>query len=212
MRQLLSFLILFSLPAFSHAQYEEYESYQTFSDLDKYQRDYGLVLLPGAVYYSIQEANSVSGATVSDRKRNVLFYDVRMYYIFRGGFTFGLLYGGESQDINGGAPKTERSNIGLTFGYIKWGWTVLSTYLPYSIQTLSGTADVSEYSKGSGFQLDFAYHFRLGNHFSIGPQITYKNIQYKEAESATTSIDTTSSSTHSVVVPMISIMINLFRG
>lgn len=212
MRILMSFLSLFFLSSYSSAQYEEYESYQTFSDLDKYQRDYGLVLLPGAVYYSIQESNTVGSSTVSDRKRNVLFYDARMYYIFRGGFTFGLLYGGESQDINGGAPKTQRTNIGMTFGYIKWGWTALATYLPYSVQTLSGTTDVSEYSKGSGFQMDFAYHFRLGSNFSIGPQITYKNIQYKEAESATTSVDADASSTHTVVVPMISIMINLFRG
>lgn len=207
---ILTIVLLFSLPL--HAQYDEYESYQTFSDLDKYQRDFGLVVLPAGVYYLIDENNEVPGAGVTDRQREVMLFDVRMAYIFRGGFTFGLLYSGESQDINRGGPKTQRNSIGLTFGYIKWGWTFMGSYLPYSVQTLSGTTDVSEYSKGSGFQLDFAYHFRLGRFFSIGPQLTYKNIIYKEAESAATSVDADSNSKHSVLVPMVSVMINLFRG
>ena len=200
------------MSAHSYGQYEEYESYQTFSDLDQYQRDFGLVLLPSAIYYSVNESNSVTGSTVNDRKRDVSLYDLRMYYIFRGGFTFGLLYGVESQDINGGGPKTDRTNIGLTFGYIKWGWTALASYLPYSVQTLSGTADISEYSKGSGVQLDMAYHFRLGRYFSIGPQITFKSINYKEGESVATGSDATASSTHTVLTPMISMMFNLFKG
>lgn len=207
---LLMFTVFFSIS--SHAQYEEYESYQTFSDLDKYQRDYGLVVIPAGIYYLIDESNSVPGATVSDRQREVLLYDLRMAYIFRGGFTFGLLYSGESQNINNGGPKTDRSSIGLSFGYIKWGWTFVGSYLPYSLQTLSGTTDVSEYSKGSGFQLDFAYHFRLSPYFSIGPQLSYKNIIYKEGESATTNLDATADSNHSVLTPMISLMINLYRG
>ncbi|MCJ8275294.1 MAG: hypothetical protein MJK18_00495 [Bdellovibrionales bacterium] len=207
---LIIFATLFSVN--SWAQYEDYESYQTFSDLDEYQRDYGLVFMPAATFFQVDENNSVSGQNVNNRKREIFLYDLKLYYIFRGGFTFGLLYGNERQVVNSNAPKTERTNIGLTFGYVRWGWTALATYLPYSIQTLEGTADISEYSKGTGVQVDLAYHLRLSRWFSVGPMMSYRYINYDQAENATTSVNANASSTHSEFIPFISLMFNIHRG
>jgi hypothetical protein len=193
------------------AQYEDYESYQTFSDLDQNQRDYGLTLLSSFIYTDISESNSVTGQTFSDRKRNLLIYDFKMGYIFRGGFYFGLLYSGDTQDIDTTSPKTNRESLGLTFGIVRRGFSFMGSYMPYSRQSISGALDVTEYSKGSGFQLDFSYYFRLGRFLSIGPQLAYKSYQYNEAEDLT-NFDSTANSKHRVLTPMLSLLINLYRG
>lgn len=208
---ILSILIVFASSNL-FAQYEEYESYQSFSDLDKYQRDFGLIITPSLMYTGVDEANDVPGATVNDYSRNLFFYDIKMGYIFRGGFYFGLLYAGETQNIDFSNPQTSRESVGLSIGYYRFGFAISGTYFPYSKQTITGADDASEYSDGMGYQLDLAYYFRLGRYFSIGPQMVYKTINYKEAESATGTIDVDGNSKHTIFTPMISLLFNLYRG
>ena len=210
MFRILIFILLTGPQVF--AQYEDYGSYETFSDLDKYQRDYGLIFTPSLIYTTIEESNQVGTNTVSDRSRGLLFYDIRLGYVFRGGFYFGLLYAGETQEVNSSAPTTSRESLGISFGYLRHGWSLSGTFFPYSKQTLTNTTDVSQYSEGLGFQVDAAYYFRIGNYFSVGPQLVFKSINYGQAESATTSVNANASSTHSVFTPMLSMIINLYRG
>jgi len=192
--------------------YDEYKTYDTFTELDKYQRDFGLIFLPGLMYSNIEENNEISGATVSDRKRGLIYYDVRLGYIFHSGFYFGILYGGESQDINNSQPMTSRESVGMSFGYMRRGWAFTGTFYPYSKQTLENTTDISAYTEGLGYQLDAAYYFRIGSHFSFGPQLVFKSFRYGKGENATTSVNNDASSQHDVFTPMITIMINLYRG
>lgn len=196
------------------AQYEDYQSYETFSELDRYQRDYGLIFVPSLMYMNIQESNEVTGGTANDRGRGVFLYDVRLGYIFRGGFYFGILYAGESQDIENSAtslPTTNRESVGMSFGYIYKGWSFVGTVYPYSKQSLEN-ADALTYSEGFGYQLDAAYYFRMGRYFSIGPQLVFKSIDYGKAENAVTNVNTDASASHTVFTPMISMIINLYRG
>lgn len=204
--------LFFFFASVAQGQYEDYESYQTFTDLDKYQRDYGLIFTPSFIYMNVDENNSAPGQVVSSRSRNILFYDMKFGYIFRGGFYFGLLYAGESQNINTSRPESTRESLGMSFGYIRWGWALTATFFPYSKQTLTGASDVSEYADGLGFQADVAYYFRLGNHVSVGPQLVYKSINYSEAEAATGNLDYTADSQHSVLTPMITLIFNIYRG
>ncbi|MCB0378841.1 MAG: hypothetical protein KDD33_10135 [Bdellovibrionales bacterium] len=206
------FLMILLFCQVAGAQYEKYEAYQTFSDLERYERDYGLAFLVSGVSYLIDEKNQVSGTSVNDRSRLVTLMDLKLSYIFRGGFYFGILFGSESQNINRGGPKTSRESLGFSFGYVRYGWTFLGSWLAHSVQKVEGATDVSEYAKGSGFQLDLAYHWRLNSYFSLGPQLSYKSITYREAESATGAVDADADSTHNILVPMVSLIINLYRG
>jgi hypothetical protein len=88
----------------------------------------------------------------------------------------------------------------------------VGTFFPYSKQELENTADISRYSEGLGFQLEAGYFFRLNRHFSIGPQFVYKNIQYGEGVDALTSVSGDASSSHTIFTPMVSLLINLYRG
>ncbi len=209
MRSLFFILFLSSFQCF--AQYEDYKSYDTFSELDKWQRDYGLVFIPSLFYNQIDENNDVSGAVVGDRTRNLTFYDVQLGYIFRNGFYFGVLYTGETQDINEGNPTTSRASLGASFGYIRHGWAFKGTFFPYSKQTLENLT-VSDYTEGWGYQLDAAYYFRLGRFVSIGPQLVYKSFEYGKAEAAATNVTSDASSKHNVFTPMISFLFNIYRG
>ncbi len=204
------FIILFAHSAVQ-AQYEDYKSYETFSDLDKWQRDYGLVFSPSLFYNRIDENNQVTGGGVADRTRSFLFYDIQLGYIFRNGFYFGVLYTGETQDIDGSAPLTSRTSLGASFGYVKYGWALKGTFFPYSKQALENVAE-SDYTEGLGFQVDATYYFRLGRFLSIGPQLVYKSFRYGKAESASTNVTADASSQHDVFTPMISFLINIYRG
>lgn len=201
-------------PILAQAQYEDYASYETFSELDRYQRDYGLVFLPSLIWMDIQEDNRINGTTVGDRGRNLLLYDVRLGYIFRGGFYFGILYSGDSVDVDTNSPKIQRESLGASFGYIYRGWAMTATWFPYSEQTLGGsnTNNVGRFSKGMGFQLDAAYYYRLNEYISLGPQLVYKNFQYSEAVSSATNIHADADSNHSVLTPMLTFMFNIYRG
>ncbi len=205
------FIFVLLCSSLSFGQYEDYKSYETFSDLDKWQRDYGLVLVPSLFYNRIEENNEVTSGGVSDRTRSLLFYDIQLGYIFRNGFYFGVLYTGESQDIDDSSPLTNRESLGASIGYIKYGWAFKGTLFPYSKQALENVT-VSDYTEGWGYQLDAAYYFRLGRFFSIGPQLVFKSFQYGKAESAATSVTTDANSQHDVFTPMLSILINLYRG
>ncbi len=205
-------LLIFLVSVHAHAQYEEYESYETFTELDKFQRDYGLILSPSFMYSSIEENNQVSGATPTDRTRSLLFYDLRLGYIFRGGFYFGILYSGETENINDSAPETTRESVGLSFGYTRKGWSVTGTFIPYSKQSLQNTLDYSAYTEGMGYQIDGAYYFRLGRFFSIGPQLVFKSLKYGKGENVSTSVNQDATSQHDVLTPMLSMVINLYRG
>lgn len=207
------FLICLFFSATTFAQYDDYQSYQTFTDLDRDQIDFGLVFVPSFGYLSINEQNDVPGDTVIDRKRDVLLYDLRMGYVFRGGFYFGILVTGESHEVNTRAPKADRQGVGLSLGFLKNGWNVTGHFFPYSKQELVGTGDtISEYSNGTGFQLDAAYYFRISRYVSVGPQLVYKSFQYGEAENSVTNNDSSAGSTHTVLSPMLSFMFNLYRG
>jgi hypothetical protein len=199
------------IPTMVSAQYEDYKSYETFSELDKWERDYGLIFSPTLFYNRINEDNEISAGTAGDLSRSLLFYDFQLGYIFRSGFYFGVLYTGETQDINGSAPLTTRSSLGASFGYIRRGWSFKATLFPYSQQALENQA-VSDYTEGLGYQVDVGYYFRLGRFVSLGPQLVYKSFRYGKAENATTNVTTDASSQHDVFTPMISFLFNLYRG
>lgn len=214
MHYIIALLLLLGQGAWAQDKYNEYETYETFSELDRFQRDYGLIFIPSLIYTKIEEDNEISGGTVTDRSRNLFIYDVRLGYIFRGGFYFGILYAGESQDVSNSstsAPNTSRESVGLSFGYIKKGLSLTASLFPYSKQSLENVT-VSDYSEGFGYQLDAAYYFRLGRYASLGPQIVFKSIRYGRSVDGTTNVSSDASSQHDVFTPMVSLMINLYRG
>ena len=190
----------------SHAQYEDYEGYQNFGLDESRYTEYGFAFTPSLIYLDITEDNQYTGGTATDRSRTVGLYDLRLGYFFRRGFYFGMAYSLENQKINQSGVETDRTSIGMTLGYKKRGWTLFATYFLHSAQTLENTSDnITDYSKGSGFQFDFSYHFKVSPFFSLGPMVTYKSFQYKEAQNSSNST-TDASSTHSALTPMLSLM------
>ena len=193
----------------SHAQYQEYDDYQSFGLDESRYTGYGFAFTPSLIYLDINEDNQYTGGTATDRTRTVSLYDLRLGYFFRKGFYFGMAYAIENQKINQNGVKTDRTSIGMTLGFKKKGWTLFAAYYLHSAQTLENAGDfITDYSKGSGFQFDFAYHFKVTHFFSLGPMVTYKSFQYKEAQNITNST-TTANSTHSTLTPMLSLMFHL---
>jgi hypothetical protein len=205
-------LSLLFVPHLAWSQYEDYASYDSFTELDNRQKDWGLVFLPSFIYTSTSEANETTGATAIDYERTTLSYDVRIGYIFKSGFYFGCLYAGENSDVDNSLPETSRTSFGFSFGYIKWGFQAAATFYPYSRQEITSAPNiVQSYSKGTGFQVDVGYLYRLNDTFSVGPQLVYKSINYGEAISTTNAV-TDANSAHNIFTPMLAVMINLYRG
>jgi hypothetical protein len=207
--------VLCLISSVSRAQYEDYDSYETFSELDRFERDFGLMMTPSFMYLDVNEDNDVTNVTVNDRIRGLLFYDIRLGYGFHSGFYFGILYSGETQNVENSATSSlqnSRESIGLTVGYIKRGWALTASFLPYSKKTASTeVTDIAVYSEGMGFQLDAAYYFRLGRFVSVGPQLTFRSIQYRKGEQAANQVNSDANSQHTIFTPMISMIFNLYR-
>ena len=194
------------------AQYEDYSSYQSFTDLDEAQTDYGLYFSPSLMYLAVDEDNEINNFNATDRSRGVLAYDLKLGYIFRDGFSFGILFSADNVTVNGGNPENDRESVGLNFGYMTGGFAISATYFLTSTQNLTGAGDVSQYSEGTGYQVDVGYFYRLNSFFSLGPQIVYKSFTYTEGESATTRLKADASSTHTFFTPMFAMFFNLYRG
>lgn len=132
----------------------------------------GFSLSPAAFYFKQNvEINSV------ESELNWTFYDVRAGWTFDSGFYLGGIYAVET--TGDGTDDQDRTSYGASIGYSKNGWTILGHYLISSEYKASTT---TTYQKGSGFQVDFSYLFKTGMHFAIGPQLTYKKIDYKEVD------------------------------
>ena len=153
-----------------------------------------VVFSPG-ISYNDWERND--GTTTSKIARTTI--DLRLGYTLPMGFYFGGMYTIENDTLGSTDVSTDR--IGATVGYHNpMGFTALFTY------HLVGNSDIGtgELSGGSGMQFDLAWVFPLASSFSLGPQLTYRSIEYSKF-TATGSAEVDTDYTDTQIVPYINL-------
>lgn len=188
-------------------------------DIDDYslnnESDSGVIFSPGVTYLSINESNSVPDLSgTGSNTRNISFYDLKLGHVFNNGIYFGVAYAIENQKVNsGGDYGTDRTSFGLSFGYKYEGFLGILHYYLNSKQDIDSATDPARnYADGTGLQVDLSYHWFFGNYFGIGPMLTYKNFWYKKAEAVTTGTDSSANSNHSIILPMVNMIIYFYRS
>jgi hypothetical protein len=120
----------------------------------------------GAMY--IAEQRGLEGAT-SDVTRTM--WDIGGGYVGSQGWTVGLLYGTEK--INSGS-SFDRSSFGPSVG-----WATRKDDGPYAMGTYFLSPTMSGGFKGTGYQFDVGYKFKIRN-ISFAPQISKKHFEYDD--------------------------------
>lgn len=168
MKKLLLALVAFAFCGAAHAQF---------------------VISPGINYVSVK-TEATTPATVS-AEGDGLGIDMRLGYIFPMGFYIGGMYSYLSGSFAfapslGSDAKDSGSLLGPTIGYYNpMGFNMLFTYhlMGDSKSELNGVT--ATFKGASGFQFDIGWNFPITSVFGLGPQITYKSIEYGKVDTGT---------------------------
>ncbi len=109
-------------------------------------------------------------------KSSVMQIHPRLGYRLSNQFYVGGVYEQETTDV-AGTSDPKLSIYGPSVGYYEKNFFAMAHYLLMGEYKLSST---SSWIEGSGPQLDIGYVMELNSTFSLGPQFTYRSIEFKK--------------------------------
>ncbi len=132
----------------------------------------GFVLGPSLLY---NETKVENGGTTG--KTTVTAIDVRAGYLFPQGLFLGGIYNNET--VKSGGFEQKGVHYGPSVGYVAKSFNFIASYLMAGELSYSGG---SKRIEPTGPQLDVGYVFDVGSNLSVGPQITWRSLEYAKAE------------------------------
>jgi len=125
--------------------------------------------------------------------------DLRLGYVGGSGLYLGGLYNTET--IDDGGPKDKKTSIGPSVGWVhNSGFNLIATYHVFNTEyEVNGGAQ--KFTEGKGPQIDIGWLFKMGSMFSLGPQFTWRSIEYGKVESGGVKVD--SDTTITEIRPMV---------
>lgn len=142
------------------------------------------VIAPG-LNYSTSSVEQNGGESES----NSTTIDLKVGYILPMGLYVGGMYSLiDSESCNGGCTDTGGNLVGPSVGY--FSMMGFYTLLTYHIMGERNQGASSKYTGAQGPQVDLGWVFPLSSYFSIGPQISWRSIEFDKFESNGTSTDT----------------------
>jgi hypothetical protein len=145
-----------------------------------------IVVSPGISYTSdkvdVTQPASISGASYETQETRV---DMRLGYILPMGLYLGANYAHVGQTI--GNDSSSGYLAGPSIGYFSHG-TGFYGLLTYHVMGEMG--DSTKFTGAQGPQVDVGWIFPITSVFSIGPQLTWRSIEFGNIESGGTSVNT----------------------
>lgn len=154
-----------------------------------------LILSP-ALSYEERKIEDASGTT----KTTETTVDVRAGYSYPGGFYIGGIYNSENTKIDASYDE-KGTHYGASVGYVSKTWNMIGSYIFGGERTYTGGVKRIDVS---GPQVDLAYMFDLSGGAMLGPQLTWRSIEYTKVEFAGVKTDSKYKITD--VRPMIALM------
>ena len=140
-----------------------------------------IVLSPGVAYKT--SSVEVSGAKTES---NQMLIDGRLGYVLPMGLYVGGMYSilnqGDEVDSNGGHL------MGPSIGY--YSMMGFYTLLTYHILGEMDTSSTQTLTGGKGPQIDIGWVFPISSFFAIGPQMSYRSVEFDKVENSGVSTDT----------------------
>lgn len=146
-----------------------------------------IVFAPAFSYFKDEVTDKNNSANDSESTRTI--FDLKLAYLHYSGLYLGGLY------TTSKIGDDKMMGVGPTLGYSHYsGFYALFTYHLMSKYEVANNG--GEFNDGMGAQVDIGWVFPLTSVFSIGPQLSYRSINYKKFESggAETTVDITRSS------------------
>ena len=140
------------------------------------------VISPGISYIDRKQDASTPGAINSSS--NETRADIRVGYILPMGLYLGGMYSHIGSDNN--AIDSSGNLIGPSVGY----YSLMGFYTMLTYHITGEVGDANKYSGGKGPQIDVGWVFPLTANFSLGPQLTYRSIEFDKLESGGVTVDT----------------------
>jgi hypothetical protein len=141
---------------------------------------------PTVFYSDFNDKDDNSTSNASSSSKNMLI-DLRLGFMMLEGIYVGGIYSTEqgSGSSNGVDTLRDGKRYGPSIGLILSDFNFLIHYfVSADLGTKSGSTQ-NDYSDGSGLQFDAGWKFMLFDIVGIGPQLTYRNINYKKATQTT---------------------------
>lgn len=158
-----------------------------------------LVFSPNIGYYSTSTDESTPSTV--NREETFTYLDMKVGYVMPMGLYFGGMYSSTSSESCAGGTCSDGSgfNIGPTIGYM----SAQGIYAHLTYYIMGEEGDNPKNSGGKGPQIDLGWMFPLSSSFFLGPQLTYRSIEYDTREENSISADTDEKDT--VIAPYISL-------
>ncbi|MCB0378311.1 MAG: hypothetical protein KDD33_07450 [Bdellovibrionales bacterium] len=150
-----------------------------------------IVFSPGVTYQSYDQTESQVGNTDSQVDGYIL--DLRFGYLMPMGLYLGGMYSMASGlgAVGGNGDDTKGFSVGPTVGYYSMmGFYSLLTYHIMGETEKTIYSQTSTFTGAKGPQVDIGWVFPLSSFFSIGPQITWKSIEFSKIEGGGSEADT----------------------
>lgn len=159
-----------------------------------------IVFAPAFSYIKDETTNKNNSTEDSESKRTM--FDIKLAYLHYSGLYLGGLY------TTGKIGDDKVTGLGPTLGYSHYsGFYALFSYFlisKYEVDPNTSGLSYRELNDGMGAQVDVGWVFPLTASFSIGPQLTYRSINYKKAENAS-GVEFDADITKSSISPYISL-------
>jgi hypothetical protein len=124
----------------------------------------------------VEEKQETESSTSRSRETRI---DLRLG-LLSDGFFIGALVNSETVD-NGGGTTEKGSGIGPSIGLIMHGFNLIATYHALMVEReYKQTSSTTKRKDGSGLQVDLGYSMDIGSGFGLGPQISWRSIEYKK--------------------------------
>ena len=158
-----------------------------------------LIFAPGVGYVD-RQTEATQPATVDQSSAETRF-DLKLGYVLPMGLYLGGMYAFlDSEDCVGNTCSDSSGfYAGPSIGY----HSLTGFYALFTYQILGEVGDTNKLTGAQGPQVDLGWVFPLTSYFAIGPQITYRSIEYDKLETPTGSQDTDTKDTS--IAPYVSL-------
>lgn len=128
----------------------------------------------GPNFHYREEKVETGGSTA---KLNVTVIDARLGYVLPAGLYVGGLYNTET--TKSGSFEEKGSHYGPSVGYVTKNFNVIASYYMGGERSYTGGVKRIEVS---GPQVDLGYMFDLGSGTLLGPQLSWRSIEYAKVK------------------------------
>ncbi len=140
-----------------------------------------IVFSPTGTYSSNKVADTVGGTANTITETSAQTIDFRLGLVFSTGAWVGGLYKMENASLGSSANYTGTA-YGPSLGFLLNGLNLIGTYFLGANRSYNNSGTVTQYTPGTGYQIDLGYYFAVTKGFGLGPQLSYKNIKYTQTQ------------------------------